>query len=310
LPQQATAPIYIKREDELSAGVVGSKLRKYLSILPKLQHNQCTDVILIGSAHSNNVMGLAQLLTERGIQVHALVKRPGSSELRGNYLFLNMLLDPGSIHLVAPREWSQVDQQAKALAGQLHGRGKSVFIVPEGGDCREALPGILTLGEDLLANERETAQHFPDIWIDSGTGVSAIGLLLGLRLLDDHARRLHITLIAGDEAAFMARYRRFERWCEELLQRPLPVARIALQFYKPATAPSFGSVNKTLLAETSRIARQTGILMDPVYSVKHLYTVKQQMAANPPRQPQLVIYSGGPLGLSGFQSALANHLTP
>ena len=82
LPLQAGAPIYIKREDELSAGVVGTKLRKYLSILPHLEQYQYTDAILVGSAHSNNVMGLSQLLIERGIRVHVLIKQPGSENKR------------------------------------------------------------------------------------------------------------------------------------------------------------------------------------------------------------------------------------
>lgn len=305
LPQQTGAPIYIKREDELSAGVVGSKLRKYLSILPYLQRHQYTDAILIGSAHSNNVMGLSQLLIERGINVHVLIKQPGNNKPSGNYLFLKMLTPAEQIHLVPTQNWSQVEHQARQLADQLNSKGRSVFVVPEGGDCREALPGILTLADDLLENERSAEKQFPEIWIDSGTGVSAIGLLLGLRLREKRKRRLHITLIAGSESEFIARYHRFEHWCEELLKRPIPGAKFDLQFHAPATAPSFGSVNKTLLAETGIIAREMGILMDPVYSVKHLYTVKHEMLITPPQQPQLVIYSGGPLGLSGFQHSLA-----
>ncbi|MES9843669.1 MAG: pyridoxal-phosphate dependent enzyme [Candidatus Sedimenticola sp. PURPLELP] len=306
LPQGPDCTLYIKREDELSAGVVGTKLRKYLSILPFVEQHGFSRVILIGSANSNNVMGLAQLLKERGVGVEAFVKTPGNPTPRGNLLFLNMLLDKDAIHFVGAREWPQVLDLAGKYARELEEKGESVFVVPEGGDCEAALPGILTLAEDILYAEQELGRRFEEIWIDSGTGVSAIGLIIGLHLLDNAPRCINITLIAGDESEFMARYKKYRLWIEQALPFPLPDLPLKLHFYKPATAASFGSVNKTLLAETRKIACEIGILMDPVYSAKHLYTVKQAMTDHPPVSDQLVIYSGGPLGLCGFQEALGN----
>ncbi|MEW8013791.1 MAG: hypothetical protein AB2807_03075 [Candidatus Sedimenticola endophacoides] len=297
--------IYIKREDELSAGVTGTKLRKYLSILPAIEARGIDRVVMIGSARSNNLVGLGQLLVERGVAVEAFIKRPGDPTPTGNLLFLRMLLPPEAIYLVAPEEWGAVNTRATAHARRLNSWGGRVLVVPEGGDCREALPGILTLAGDLLRNEHESGIRFDDIWIDSGTGISAIGLLLGLRLHQPHPRRLHITLIAGDREAFMERYQRFEHWCATLHGGPLPDPGLEPHFHRPASAASFGSVNACVLEETHRIAREAGILVDPVYSAKHLYTVRQQLRAHPPNRPQLVIYGGGPLGLCGFQSRLA-----
>ena len=59
LPGPGCHPLYIKREDELNPAVVGTKLRKYLSILLALTKKKISRVILIGSAHSNNVVGLS-----------------------------------------------------------------------------------------------------------------------------------------------------------------------------------------------------------------------------------------------------------
>ncbi|MET0081409.1 MAG: pyridoxal-phosphate dependent enzyme [Sedimenticola sp.] len=305
LPQGEKHRVYIKREDELSAGVVGTKLRKYLSILPYVEQNGYDKVILIGSAHSNNVMGLAQLLKERGIGVEAFVKSPGNVEARGNLLLLRMLMPSDDIHFIEAGDWPGVESIAREYAAALEERGETVFVVPEGGDCEAALPGILTLAEDILFWEQENRRRFAEIWIDSGTGISAIGLLIGLHLLDVEPRTINITLIAGDEAGFMARYNRYRQWTGQLLPYPLPELSLKLHFYRPATAPSFGSVNKTLLKATREIARETGILMDPVYSAKHLYTVKRAMEERLPEADQLVIYGGGPLGLCGFQEGLA-----
>jgi 1-aminocyclopropane-1-carboxylate deaminase len=299
------APLYIKREDELAAGVVGTKWRKYLSLLPALESKGIDEVILIGSAHSNNVMGLSQLLIQRGFGVTALIKQPGDRRPSGNYLLLRLLLPEERIRLVNHEDWPQVEGVAQALADDFTRQGKRSLVIPEGGYARETVPGILTLALDILRNEAELRVRFRGLWTDSGTGVSSIGLLLGMRLLEMDDRTLHITLIAGSEKEFRSRYRQYELWTREWLGAPVPDRAPRVRFHLPATARSFGSVNRTVLDQTRLIARATGILMDPVYSVKHLYTTRCLMEQETPEGPQLILYNGGPLGLCGFQSRLA-----
>lgn len=306
LPLYPSAPLFIKREDELNANAVGSKHRKYLSLLPTLQHSGNCRIILIGSAHSNNVAGLAQLLRSRGLDVLALVKAPGNSALTGNHLLLNLLLTDHCIRYVSPDDWSGVEQLARREADRLEQQGVRTAIIPEGGDSEAALPGILTLAADIERNSLDLGVEFRDIWTDSGTGISAIGLLLGMRMLGMTRPRVHITQIAGDPDGFQKRYARYERWLAQLIGKPVPKPTPEVHFLRPATAAAYGSVNKTILDESWRIARETGLLMDPVYSIKHFYTVKREMERQAVTGPQLILYNGGTLGLSGFQSALAS----
>ncbi|MCW8943817.1 MAG: hypothetical protein OQL27_03525, partial [Sedimenticola sp.] len=282
LPHHASAPLHIKREDELNANVVGTKHRKYLSLLPALQDSGIRQVILIGSAHSNNVVGLSQMLLSRNYAVTALVKAPGNRALTGNYLLLKMLLPPENIHHISHQEWPEVEKIAEEKAQHLLQQGRKTAIIPEGGYSEAVLPGILTLAGDLQLNSEQLETEFTDIWTDSGTGVSAIGLLLGMRLLGMNQPTVHITQIAGTPEEFQQRYNQFEQWLERLTPTPLPSQRPEVHFIRPATAASYGSINKTILRESWTIARETGLLMDPVYSVKHFYTVKHEMTLNPP----------------------------
>ncbi|MCW8905227.1 hypothetical protein [Sedimenticola sp.] len=306
LPQHSSTPLFIKREDELNANAVGTKYRKYLSLIPALEHSGNNRIILIGSAHSNNVVGLAQLLRSRGIDVSALIKAPGNNQLVGNHLLLTMLLPHDRMQYVSHPDWPQVEEIAEQMVARLKQQGISAAVIPEGGYSEAVLPGILTLAADLQRNGEELGVEFQDIWTDSGTGVSAIGLLLGMRLLGITKPCVHITRIAGYPDEFRQRYDQFERWLERLTQKPLPEARPQVRFIQPATAASYGSVNQTILRESWAIARETGLLMDPVYSVKHFYTVKCEMERQAPNGPQLILYNGGTLGMCGFQSRLAS----
>lgn len=306
LPHSVNAPVYIKREDELNANTSGTKQRKYLSLLPDLEHSGIRHVILIGSAHSNNVLGLSQMLSSRGYAITALVKEPGNRALTGNHLLLNMLLSPDQIRYISHQQWPDVEQIAHETAQTLNQRSVKAMVIPEGGYSEAVLPGILTVATDLQRNSDQLGIDFDTIWTDSGTGVSAIGLLLGMRLLGITRPTVHITQIAGTPEEFQQRYCQFEQWLEKLTPTPLPSPRPEVRFVRPATAASYGSINKTVLKECWAIARETGLLMDPVYSVKHFYTVKREMSLNPPTGPQLVLYNGGTLGMSGFQSQLAS----
>ena len=308
IPQTNRSPVFIKREDELNPTAIGTKHRKYISLLPSIRQANYTTVILIGSAYSNNLLGLTQHLLNEHIEVHLFVKRPGSHELTGNRLFLNMLLPQSNIHTISPNHWNEVVEQANEFAAQLQGANRQVLVVPEGGEHPATIPGLLTLAFDIQQNQQTYNIRFSDIWTDSGTGISAIGLLLGMRLLGMTETHLHITLIAGNEAEFFERYRRFTTWTEQWLKAEIPEAGPRVTFHTPATARSFGSINKTVQRATITIARETGILMDPIYSVKHLYTMKQILQQHPPTGPQLFIYNGGPLGLCGFQQTLAKQL--
>ncbi len=297
--------IWIKREDELNPTAIGSKLRKYLSLLPYLELNGSREVILIGGSNSNNVLGLSQVLKALGIGVSVIVKKPRDTTLRGHWLFLNLLLPSDRIHSISAEDWPNVTGLATQLADQLRPSDPNVAIIPEGGDHLAALSGILTVAVDLIRNETDHNCYFDHIWTDAGTGISAIGLVLGLHFLGQQNRTIHITLIAGTEREFEARYSRFQKELERLTGKVIPDHRPKLHFVKPATAAAFGSLNSTTLHETTTIARETGLLMDPVYSVKHLYTMKQVLQQTKLQGTHLFMYNGGTQGLNGFQSRLA-----
>ena len=74
---------------------------------------------------------------------------------------------------------------------------------------------------------------------------------------------------------------------------------------RPPTARSFGAVNRTVLAEVARVAREEGLLIDPIYTAKLFLTARAYMD----KGPTLLFCGGGAFELSGFQGQLARYLT-
>ncbi len=259
---------------------------------------------MIGGPNSNNLVGLAQLLRENEIAPIAFVREAADRRRRGNALLLEMLLSPDELRFVPRSKWNDVESIALQELGALD---KPTHLLLEGCYGFPALPGSLSLAEDILRNEIEANTYFERIYIDCGTGLSAIGLILGLESLASRTstpREVVVTLIAENEAGF---HSKLEQMRTHLLET-FPLKRenqISIRFLKPVVSPKFGSINQSLFRECVKIARTTGLIMDPVYSVKHYaraledYTTTENRPTNP-----LFIFNGSALGTSGFQDKL------
>lgn len=289
---------YVKREDELSAGIVGSKYRKYASIVSFLQCNNYQEIVIIGGENSNNVVGLLQLLNENGFRAKLFLLRQNHSDLQGNSLWLRLLHEEKQIKWLNREQWANVQLYAEEYTRTQSHR---CCILPEGGNHPYAIWGAMTLAFDIVANENKHNIEFSSIFIDSGTGVSAIAMILGFAV-QNQQRDFHITLIAGNPQYFLKTLQYYNNYVSQVLSQEIHIDPHRIFFHRPPTAKSFGAVNSTVLHEVTTLARTTGILVDPVYSAKHFMTVKQIKETS---SPSLIVFNGSAFGLVGFQPRLS-----
>ncbi len=258
---------YVKREDELGFGITGPKLRKYSSLIPFFLQEKMNEVVVVGSAYSNHVMGISQLLIENGIRPILYLLGNKDYPVEGNLLFTKLLTD--SIRWVSREEWPHVLEIAKAE--------QEGFVLPEGGFLPQALPGAMTLATDIARNEEELGFSFDHIFIDAGTGLSAIGLLLGgVNAL------VHVLLLADGEKQFLDKLHTFSE---------NPSQRFVL--HRPKNARSFGSVNRAVFDEIQFLAKNEGFFTDPIYSAKLFLETRLLLSQNMIQGTKLIIHSGG-----------------
>ena len=284
---------YIKRDDEL--GLMGSKVRKFSSLISYLIHNQIQKAVVIGGLHSNHVLGITQLLIENRISPQLFLCESHQPLEKGNALLTRQLVDAEKIQWISRSQWTRVDELAQEYAKE---QKEKTFVIPEGGCCFEAFPGALTLALDIVRNEQKLGDSFTHLFVDSGTGLTAIALLLGLTFLE-HPAHIHIILMAGNETEFKYKLEQYRQHFQDLTKTLIPSPlRFSLQ--RPQKMKSFGSVNPSLFKTIQQIARSEGVFCDPVYNAKlfqeasHLIYEKQLQGRG------LIIQSGGTLSLLGF----------
>lgn len=250
----------VLRDDELG----GSKRRKYSTLLPSLQGS--LEVVLRGGPTSHNVLQLALLLRECGVK--PIYFQPLRGRPPGGIFALTREVLGDGLHPV------EADQLEAAIAE--YARKDGVCVVAEGASEPAALPGALTLAEQVAE------EACKEVFIDSGTGMMAATLVLGLAA---RGRRLpvHVVDLTGDfEKALKLWLPRVEAHYGALL-RPGPYT-----VHRPPVGASFGSQPAAVRREIARLAQEEGFLTDPVYSAK-LFLTARSLA----RPGALLIHSGG-----------------
>lgn len=290
---------FIKRDDELGFGISGSKIRKYRSLIPFYLSQNIKEVVVIGSAYSNHVLGITQLLLENQIKPTLFLRGDVSRTPKGNSLLIQFLTNQTAIHWIAKTDWPDVMQMAQEYAKQA---GHKTMIIPEGGAANEAFPGTLSLPLDISRNERTLNQSFNHLFIDSGTGMMASALILAYQWMQKPTL-IHVVLMAGDPAFFMDQLTKWHRLFEHFLKEPCPFPDNFI-LHSPQEFASFGSTSPSLFKDIQAIAQTEGLFCDPIYTVKLFKEAKRVLGNVPSSEYSLILHSGGSLSLMGFQEQL------
>lgn len=288
-PLKIAKECYCKREDELGCIISGSKARKYASLIPAIQAMGHKEVGLVGSYHSNNILGLSSRLIECGITPILFLLEPSAGPHVGNALFIDLFVPKKHIHLIPRDKWPQVMDEA---------RKKVAYVVPEGADCAESVPGLMTLAEDIVRNEEELGFEFRSILVDAGTGLTASTLIAYFSALGKKCT-IHVCQMAPTSEPFEAMLTKVE----PLINKPIK-ERTPYVLHTPTTARSFGATNAQIFSTIRSVAQSEGILLDPIYSAKLYLLLIDLLEKGALPGPTLFIHSGGTFSLAGFQSNL------
>lgn len=277
---------FVKRDDELSCGISGSKLRKYSSLLPALLQRKISRLLVIAGAQSNNLLAIAQVAREYRLGMTALLLKPWVLPEKGNYALSRLFLEEEDIVWVKREDWSSVRRMAESLVADIE---EPCFILDEGASVAESLSGAMTLGDDIIHNEHQLGIRFQHIFIDAGTGFSAMALAYRLEQLR-HPATVHVVLLADNAQTF---YEKGLQWLQRIPEN--------VECFFPETAKAFGAVNSGIKQEMKRVAREEGILLDPVYSAKLFYSARRKIINQRLEGNKLLVHTGGVLSLSGFE---------
>ncbi|XP_049932397.1 D-cysteine desulfhydrase 2, mitochondrial isoform X2 [Nymphaea colorata] len=183
---------------------------------------------------------------------------------------------------------------------------RKVVVIKEGAGDVVALLGLIRLVEYLSQPSLFGRAHKVEVIVDAGTGTTAIGLGLGMLLFG-----LHWEVTAVMLADTIEGYKRQEKHLITEFMRcyggdTLPLSNNVtaagiVNWVKRFSPRKFGNVLKGELEVCQQIAQQTGVLVDPVYTLSawEVAVDKCQMQSGGTALT-LMLHTGGTLGMFGL----------
>lgn len=291
--------LFIKRDDLLHPVVEGSKWRKLQPALAEIKEKGYAGLLTFGGPFSNHLhataaAGKAMHIATVGI-VRGVAADPGNPTLRFAAA-CGMKIFP-----VSKKGFDNKDEEVQAIVQQF----PDYFYLPEGGATPAAAAQCRDLATEIALQLAEHNVHprRQPVWIavPAGTGCTAAGLAAGWKWPG------HVLIFPA------APY--------DLLKNPfatlLPADTVILpdvQWMSDYTDGKFARLTPEKSAFAALFHQKTGILPDPIYTVKMLFGLFDLLRKNyfPPQAVIVAVHTGGLQGWNGFENKpLAHaHVTP
>lgn len=271
--------LWLKRDDLLHPQVSGNKFRKLKYPFLALQ-GQTPQLVSMGGPWSNHLHALAHAAALYDYPATALVRGAGGvqSATLDDCRRLGMQLQ-----FVTREDYRALRADPGQWRRHLEASAQHVWL-PEGGSAPLALRGVAELVDEL--------DFIPDtMLVACGTGATLAGILAGLR---GRGRVLGVAVFRN------ADYLRQE--ISRLLQE---AGYPDYRNYQLLTGYHHGGYGKTtpaLLEFCRQFTQETGIALEPVYTGKMLYALRQLMLDGYffPQERIVAVHTGGLQGARGF----------
>lgn len=187
---------------------------------------------------------------------------------------------------------------------------KRVVIVKEGAGTVQALLGVMRLVEHLsnLSSFQKDEVH---IVVDAGTGTTAVGLALGAVCLGLHWR-VTAVMLADTLERFQEQEKSlisdFKALCHEDC-RDVIGADGLVHWVDRSSPRKFGKVLSGEISSCRHVAQQTGILLDPVYTLAAWEQAVDLCRGEDRGAKVVMIHTGGTLGLFGLAQRYPQHFS-
>jgi len=263
--------LWVKRDDCTGIGFGGNKVRQLEYYFGAAQVAAADTVLITGAIQSNFTRTAAAMARRLGLDIHIQMEErvPGVSQLyrdNGNVLLDKLL---GATLHNYPHGENEVGADAAVgeIAEGLRAEGRRPFIIPLGVDH----PPLGALGYIVAAQELLTqlndADPFDEIIIASGSALTHIGLLYGLRALGSRVPVLGVC-VRRDAASQRRRIRQRLEDLAEMMDLPVLIDPQDIRLYDGTLAPGYGRMSEVVSNTIRWTAHSEGLFLDPVYTGK------------------------------------------
>jgi D-cysteine desulfhydrase len=311
--------LWIKRDDVTAGAESGNKVRKLELLLADALANRCDTVVTCGGIQSNHARATALMCAQLGLKCVLFLRQVERAngdparvaERRELPAAGNVLLDRlagAEIHLISRDEYAQRGAVMESAAQRVERAGGRAYVIPEGGSNGLGALGYVEAMREVRGQMdlglADTRAPFDVVVHACGSGGTAAGMVLGAGRYEV-AREVRAVAVCDDAAYFT---RVIDRIMTEARgYDPDLEARASLVVDEGSRGPAYGKMDGEQLAFLARVARASGVVLDPVYTGKAMHAVAKGVERGEIARGArvLFVHTGGLPGLLAQGDAFA-----
>lgn len=302
LSRRLGVELFVKRDDLTGLLESGNKVRKLEFLVGDALEQRADTLITCGTLQSNCCRAVAAVAARLGLNAALAVKGSRPAAYDGN-LLLDRLLG-ASVRYLSDAEWERVDDVMEEMATEVRARGHRPYVIPESGSNEVGALGYLECAVELAGQIGHGAPRFDTVVISVYSGGSQGGLLMGKQLAGLPSE------IVGIPIAWPAA--RVREHVQHTMAKAIRRFGLAIEVPKSIhlldghQGVGRAAVGDEELGTILRLAREEGLILDPVYTAKAFTGLLTTLEKDPKALGQRVcfIHTGGIFSLFPFRDSL------
>ncbi|MDJ0628335.1 MAG: D-cysteine desulfhydrase [Rhodobacter sp.] len=302
--------LFIKRDDCTGLATGGNKTRKLEFLVGEAMREKADMLVTQGAVQSNHVRQTAAAACKVGMKCHVLLERrvPGrdaSYETTGNVLLDDLF---GATHEFRPAGLD-MNAEAEAVAEALRAEGHRPYFIPGGGSNPTGALGYANCAQEIAEYTSETGQAFDWLVMATGSTGTQAGLVAGFQTIGHDLPVMGVSVRQPRERQMSAVHGLTQKTLEKLGAEGVPLSRILVD--DGYVGEGYGIPAESTMEAIRLLARQEGILLDPVYSAKGMAGLIGMVRQGffKPTDNVLFLHTGGAVALFAYQDQLIASMT-
>ena len=263
---------YIKRDDLLPISFGGNKVRKAKLFFEDLLQQEANCVVTYGSSSSNHCRIIANIAAAKGIVCHIISPSETGSRTTNQKIIelFNAYVTNCSI--------SEVSKTIEDKMNELRSQGYHPYFIQGGGHGDLGTQAYVDAYQEILDYEKATGLHFDYIFHTSGTGTTQAGLICGQILNHDERKIIGISNARRNPYGSQVVLDSVNSYLENNNKKEVTIESV--NFVDDYILQGYGSYDERILITIRDVLRYEGIPLDPVYTGKAFWGMKEYIKAN------------------------------
>lgn len=298
--------IWIKRDDCTVVATGGNKVRKLEWLIGEARAQGATHVVTQGAVQSNHVRQTAAVARRFGMTCIALLEHRIETNDRDYLNSGNVLLDKLFGCAIEYRPAGlDMNAEAEAKGAALRASGETVYVIPGGGSNRVGALGYVSCAQELMQQADEMGLRIDQVVTATGSAGTHAGLVVGLQGMNADVPVLGIGVRLPRPQQEANVHRLAEATADYVGVRG-GIPRESVVANCDYVGAGYGIPTAGMAEAVQMLAREEGILLDPVYSGKAMAGLIDLIRKGAIGAGQTVVFlhTGGAVGLFGYTGFL------